>query len=233
MRRLWIVFVFAATLLTSSLGLPLTAQDGAPRRPLLAGPVDFVRDTFTDTDSTLLSSHTGEAGATWTLHTLTTGTIIILTNRAHKDNTTNAALYYASGLPASTNYTLEAIQEDQVAEGKTSRACGWIDTATITMVCVGRINSTTVELGKFINGTFTQIDTEAVTHTLNMLRGLKVTRTGTSYEWFLDNGGGFVSLGSFTISDSELSAAGRCGMRMTSNWSTNSNYPITSIRCYQ
>lgn len=229
MRRIWITLVLAATFLTHSFAPFVTAQQETRRRPLLAGPVDFVRDTFTDTDSTLLSSHTGEAGATWTLHTLTTGTIIILTNRAHKDTQSAAALYYASGLPSNADYSVEGVEIDLTAEGRSARLCGWIDTATITMVCVGRINTTTLELSKWINGSITALDTETISYTQDLNRTLRLTRTGNSFEWFADG----VSLGSFTISDSELSAAGRCGIRMTAVWPTNTTYPITSIRCYQ
>ena len=65
----------------------------------------FVRDTFTDTDGTLLESHTGELGATWTLHpSFSAGNAEIQGNKVHLLDPVPA--YYASGVPPSAEYTL-------------------------------------------------------------------------------------------------------------------------------
>lgn len=190
--------------------------------------VDFVFDTFTDTNDTVLSSHTGETGATWTLHTSYTATIIIRSNNAHKDGSASSSAYYASGTPPGTDYTVKGALVDLTNDNRSSAICGWIDTATNTMVGARRQNSTAMEFFKLINGTFTSIDTEAVTYTQDQVRELKITRSGTTFEWFLDD----VSLGQHTISDTELSGAGKVGVRQTGAWPLNSTYPITYIRAY-
>ncbi len=70
----------------------------------------FVTDSFTDTNGTLLSSHTGETGATldetfrvvWGAHhpgTSRTGS----TGQSQRTR----ILYYASGAPASADYDVE------------------------------------------------------------------------------------------------------------------------------
>jgi hypothetical protein len=70
----------------------------------------FVRDTFTDTDNTALASHTGETGATWTLHPITPtgGAQISNANRVHS-NTANAAIFTASGTHGAAEYSVSCI----------------------------------------------------------------------------------------------------------------------------
>ena len=72
-------------------------------------PSDFVTDTFTEASDTTLASHTGEVGATWTLHPSYSGAA--LDNGSLKRiylNTSAAAAYYASGAPPSANYCVQA-----------------------------------------------------------------------------------------------------------------------------
>lgn len=235
-RKLNILFI-VATLFFVLVTVVLSQQSRIGGRANLGGEANintqpitiFVNDTFTDTNDTLLSDHTGETGATWTQHSGATGAIIIRSNRAHKDNTSNSSLYYASGLPSGVNYTVEAEEIDITAEGRSSRICGWIDTATITAICIGRINTTTLEFGKFINGTFTQLDTLTISFSTNQPRILKLTRSGTNFEWFVDN----VSQGVTAITDAEFSSAGRIGVRMTGAWPVDTTYPINYIKAYE
>src|SRR3954469_6728151 len=70
-------------------------------------PTTFLNDTFTDTDTTLLSAHTGETGATWTKHGSAVANAQIDTNRVRSSSTTNQqAFYYASGSPATAEYDI-------------------------------------------------------------------------------------------------------------------------------
>jgi len=73
--------------------------------------MEFVRDSFTDTDGTLLDAHTGESGATWTRHSSSgAGKDYEITdaNRIRPDNAAGEAIYYSSGLPASAEYDVSA-----------------------------------------------------------------------------------------------------------------------------
>jgi PKD repeat protein len=73
------------------------------------GGGDFVTDTFTEASDTTLASHTGEVGATWTLHPSYSGAA--LDNGSLKRiylNTSAAAAYYASGVPPGANYCVQA-----------------------------------------------------------------------------------------------------------------------------
>lgn len=69
-------------------------------------PKTFLSDTFTGSNGTALGSHTGETGATWAKQEEWTGTCTIQNNRLY--STTTEAHYYASGVPASSDYTVTA-----------------------------------------------------------------------------------------------------------------------------
>ncbi len=66
----------------------------------------FLNDTFTDTNGTNLTAHTGETGATWSQHPSFSGAATIQSNRAlgGGDN----RIFYAAGTPGSANYTVAA-----------------------------------------------------------------------------------------------------------------------------
>lgn len=67
-------------------------------------------DTFTDTAGTLLQSHTGETGATWIKHpNFATGSAVIGDSGTRVRGNANAStIYYASGVPGSADYDVEA-----------------------------------------------------------------------------------------------------------------------------
>jgi hypothetical protein len=65
----------------------------------------FLNDTFTDTDSTELSAHTGETGATWTEHPDSAASQLqIKNNRVGLLAHGFRELYYASGSPTGSEY---------------------------------------------------------------------------------------------------------------------------------
>jgi hypothetical protein len=69
----------------------------------------FVSDTFTDTNATAITSHTGETGATWTAASGKTGaTGTIQSNKLQQGATQfDIGAFYASGVPPSADYTAE------------------------------------------------------------------------------------------------------------------------------
>ena len=72
-------------------------------------PGDVVHDTFTDVDGTFLTAHTGEVGATWAGHSASAGTPRIVANRIRGAGGSNEHIHYASGVPASLNYSVTAV----------------------------------------------------------------------------------------------------------------------------
>ena len=66
-------------------------------------------DAMAGTAAATLQSRAGEIGANWTKHPISTADAVLTsTNRVRKSGTTAAALYYASGMPASADYTVES-----------------------------------------------------------------------------------------------------------------------------
>src|SRR5687768_9186235 len=109
-------------------------------------------DTFTDTDGTVLSSHTGEGGVTYTQHaSFTLGTFTIENNRVSKDATANSAVYYASQVSPSLFCEISCTITDKSALSRTLGVFGWIDTASDTMIGIRRLNETTWQFLKIIN----------------------------------------------------------------------------------
>lgn len=233
MRRL----VVAVIIILASFAV-VPAQQGMGPGPGVksysgGAPVDFVNDSFTGADSTVLSSHTGETGATWTQHSsYTTATIMIMNNRAYKDAASGTGMYYASGTAANVNYTVECAETDLASVNVSSACVGWVDTASNSMIGIRRQNATTVEFFKLINATFTSLQTTTVTFTTDLQRVLKLARSGNDVTASLDG----VALGAaVTISDTEVSGVGRVGLRMTTAWSASgaSAYPVDYIKAYQ
>lgn len=107
MRRVAIALLFLLVISTAA-----TAQQGMGPGPgvksyAAGGP--FVNDTFTEASDTNLQSHTGETGATWTLHPSYSGTMLVngSLDRVYL-NTAAAAAYTSSGVPPSADYCVEA-----------------------------------------------------------------------------------------------------------------------------
>src|SRR5438128_157101 len=117
----------------------------------------FLNDTFTGTDGTNLESHSGETGATWTVHPSFTGSAKLLTNRVH----TNGALraYYASGVPASADYDVESvmfINSHVNASGPCGRMSTSVDTCYTARLGTDGTN-TLAQLAKVVAGTVTNL----------------------------------------------------------------------------
>lgn len=69
----------------------------------------FATDTFTDTTSTALTAHTGEIGATWAVNSAFPGSTAVITDANRlRSNTNSFSIYYASGTPASADYSVAA-----------------------------------------------------------------------------------------------------------------------------
>jgi hypothetical protein len=142
----------------------------------------FLVDSFTDTNNTDLSAHTGETGATWTLHpSYSSGAAQIAFNQLR--NVTTYA-YYASGTPSSSEYTVTAVlnAKQTYVDNRGIGIAGRMDTATNTMYLAqyAYLNSRW-ELFKGVSGTFTSlgtysqtlVDGESYTLTLEITNGAK------------------------------------------------------------
>lgn len=186
------------------------------------------QDTFTDTNGTVLSSHTGEGGVTYTRHSsFSVATITIEANRAVKDGDAATAVYYASVVGSSLFYEISCDIVDKSAVQRSMGVFGWIDTASDTMIGVRRQNDTTWQLLKIVGGTATSLDTEPATFSAEAVHTLKLRRIPETndFEWFLDG----ASLGVFTITDAEFQSIGKIGIRATNTGGAGVAYHLDNL----
>lgn len=231
MRRLttWVLL-----LILTVPGLPRAQQGGMGPGPGVksysGGVVPFVDDTFTGSDGTLLSAHTGETGATWTKHSSFTEDWAITSNRARKDSNAGTSAYYASGTPASTTYNVQCVIVDVGNVSRAAGCCGRIDTAADNMVCARRQNATTWQVLTIIGGTAASLDTEPTTFSAGASATITMVFTGSTLAWSKDG----VTLGSgldLTTYNATFAGAGRVGVR-GSNDHSGTGYHIDRITAW-
>lgn len=172
----------------------------------------FLNDTFTGADGTNLESHTGETGALWTVHPSFVGSAKIATNRIH----TNGALraYYASGVPASADYDVEAvmfIKSHVNAGGPCGRMSTTADTSYSVRMGTDGTNNL-AQLVKIVAGVVTALGTAVATGVAdNGFVTLRLQMRGSTIKMFV----GGVEKTSAT--DTDITAAGRAGGRGNSS----------------
>lgn len=176
----------------------------------------FVSDTFTDTNGTNLSSHTGEVGATWTKHSSYTGNITIQSNRCvgPADGGDDITCYYASGSPTTAEYDVTAtlIQTSDDAYSGCSVA-GRISTSANTMYLVQRKTGATDqwELYKIVAGSATLLGTWSEALANGDSRTVKLEIRNATKKLYV-NGAERIS-----SADNEITGAGKAGTRAYGN----------------
>lgn len=190
----------------------------------------FVTDSFTDSNGTIITSHTGELGATWTALT-GSGLVPTIQGNAVDPGTGVAAnaLYYASGVPPTADYTVTA---DVLYNGSTSvpgGPAGRMSTSAQTGyfgILFNSINSPfdKFALFKYVTGTLTKIAgtgttptiTSGVTYRITLdLQGttvaLRVQRLSDN-NW-LNSSGSWQSgqTNCLSVTDTDITATGRAG----------------------
>lgn len=183
----------------------------------------IVNDTFTDTAGTALASHTGETGATWTVHPSYASGAVITTSPANKVKfgSGNNAGYYASGTPGSADYTVKATY---------TIGSGGIDTGGNAYFGVtGRMSTSadtyywgawyagTWYITKVLSGSLTFLNTTSSgTLTAGNTYDLELVMSGTGLT--LKVNGSTV----LTATDSDISSAGKSGFYNRDNQTTDS-----------
>lgn len=177
----------------------------------------FAQDSFTDTNATELSAHTGETGATWTKHPNYVsgfGSAEIQTNRlANSDAVTY--VYYASGTPADADYDVEADLYHANSDSNALRAgpMGRVDTTDTDLYHVrwteldGATNYP-LQLYKWVGGSATKLG-ETVTTALSVgnSRTLKLEMRGTAIKAYE------AGVEKISVTDASITAAGKAGVR--------------------
>lgn len=173
----------------------------------------FVQDSFTDSDATNLSSHTGETGATWAKLTGYTGNCYINGNVLENEDGSDAdAAYYASGAPASADYDVEAKYTWVSSQLCDWRICGRIDTSNGNYYSFYyRRGSNTYRLTKRVSGTTTTLASAAGSSpNSGSWLTLRLSLNGSALEGF--EGASSV----LSTTDSSITAAGKAGVAATS-----------------
>lgn len=187
----------------------------SPLRPPLSNPFSkggsaFLSDSFADTDATLLTAHTGEAGATWTAHPVYAAT--------PRPTITANGVYFpalpqclvASGSPPNADYFVEMAMDFKTVVGTLNVGpAGRIDPSVNTMYWA-RYHSGNLgfELYKTVANTTTILG-EIVPYAFP---------TGTTHVLRLTMVGSVISLdvdgvNLITVTDTAITAAGKAGFR--------------------
>ena len=162
-----------------------------------------VEDTFTDTDSTALASHTSDSEHTWTRNG--GGTIIVHTNHAESSQSTSAGLYYSSFVPTDADY---AVTLDTVTAGTgvATFVAGRCSTSAVTMYGCRWNGTDTWELTRWVSGTRTVIGTYIGDSPVGSTRTVTLSMVGSTIA---------VSIGGvsrISVTDTGISTAGRPGI---------------------
>jgi uncharacterized repeat protein (TIGR01451 family) len=169
-------------------------------------------DTMAGSPGATLQSRAGETGATWTKH-IGVDSVLTDAGRLRKNTSSDKSAYYASGVPSSANYTVEAdIHVKSIIANDTIGVVGRQDTANaLGTFYFARYDTanTSWNLGKYVNGVITP---------LGSLTGQALT-AGQTYHLELMMNGSALTLyvnDAFKVSatDSSITATGRAGVRL-------------------
>ncbi len=169
-------------------------------------------DDFTDTAGTVLSSHTGGTGASWTaLAGQTSNGVITPTGRVRKGNAAGYSQYYASGVPTNANYTVKAdIYVASLVSDGAAGVVGRLDTSTGTTYYMSRydVASASWQLIRVSAGSAILINSYAQTLTVGSTYRVGLKMSGTSIVLTVD---GVIRV---NATDGVITAAGRGGVRL-------------------
>jgi hypothetical protein len=175
-------------------------------------------DTFTDTNGTLLTSHTPDSGGSWAYHASygTSSAVISAANRV-RNNGSVTTLAYHSQAPSSADYDVEI---DVVPFAYTTQSlgvCGRIDTASDTFYRArydGNID--TWKLEKVVSGTPTGLGTYGTA--ISGTQRLRLRMTGSSISLWV------AGVQQITATDSSITAAGRTGIYISGTGNNSSGF---------
>lgn len=163
----------------------------------------FLNDTFTDTDGTILTAHTGEVGATWANHAGNVGQWSIASNRAY---CSTGGVVYASGVPSSPDYIVEADVRN-LSSGQGASILARVDPSAMTFYMFRHYGGTAWQLHRCVGGTFTLLDSLTASLTVDTTYRYKLSVNGDQIQGSVDD----------TVvceaTDANVTAAGRVGFR--------------------
>ena len=195
-----------------------------------AAPAPFVNDTFTDADTTTLTAHTGETGATWAANGASaTAQMVVATNRVY--NSVSGTLY-ASGTPADADYSVEADYYYRATTATGSVAVGGrYSTSALSGYLCGlfQTGNTTAEarLYSISTGTLSSpLGGGAVsqTVTVGVSYRMKLTMSGTTIKCFIDG------VEKVTATDATFAAAGKAALRVNTAFTSTTGIHVDNFQ---
>ena len=182
----------------------------------------FVDDSFTDANWVNLTAHTGAVGATWTNGT-PAGSYQIYLNHAYP---ITAGVIYASGLPATAEYSVECDYKIVSATGSPGPA-GRINTAANTYYGVYYDHSAGHWLLiRVVSGTITTLSQWVSGVTIGQTYRVKLELLNATKKVYVDG------VERISSTDNTITAAGRAGLRSgSSNTSTTAKH-MTNFLAY-
>jgi hypothetical protein len=182
----------------------------------------FVEDSFEDSPGTLLQSHTGETGATWTLHPTSAGNAQFSSTGSEVESGAQA-VYMASGLPPGADYRVAAhMYFHTTSSGGVTYTfvTGRMDEASLTMYMFGFVYSgvNRWELKKFVNGTETLLasSTEGLPSPGDSPL-VDLQMEGSTIRGVVDG------IDIVSATDTDITATGRAGLRMVTGSSQSAS----------
>jgi hypothetical protein len=168
-------------------------------------------DTMTGTAGVTLDSRSSGFGTTWTKHAISTGDAVLTpAGRVRKTGTNGGALYYATAVPASADYTVEAdIFVASEVTNDIAGVVGRVSTGAQTFY-VARYEQSTHQwwLHKVVNGTWSGLGSAAQTIAVSSTYRLALDMTGTNIRVLVDG------VQVISVTDAGITSAGRGGVAM-------------------
>ena len=176
-------------------------------------------DEFEGAAGTLITARSGAVGASWTAHAGSSRTALLTdAGRVRKETGNGAAAYYASGVPSSANYLVEAdVRVQSLLASDAAAVTGRIDlNATGDTFYLARyvVDNSRWELLKVVNGTLTSLGTYAQTLGAGNTYRMTLSMSGTSIAVLIDG------VQRIAATDSSIAGAGRGGLRLGTGSST-------------
>lgn len=181
-------------------------------------PGPFLNDTFTGTDSTAITAHLGELGATWQESTqFSSGDALLASNRLRSSSI--SSVWLASGVPDSANYSVNATLRYLTAAGTSIGIVGRADNpAENCYIALYYRAGKKWELYKSVTGTLTSLGSYSQTLSAGVDYKLTLTMSGTTITLLVDD------VSRVSVTDSAVSQPGRCGL-----WTNGSTSSSTGI----
>lgn len=140
-------------------------------------------DSFTDTAGTVLTSHTGETGATWT-KTTGTGSVVVTAAGRLRGNATQNVYYYSSGVCATDEMDVTADVVQRSAASASVSIYGRLNTTQATGYFAQR--TTNWSLRKIVNTSVTFLASFAQALTTDQVYALKLEVRAAAKKVYVD-----------------------------------------------